>query len=238
MSITLNKLAHKFTLILKKYADEFEFTDPEISEDLDGVIKDSLHLLILLQRSMSEFSLYCHNATGETKELGGELADTVLSELQEIEANLQNPDLINKEDIAHQIVQSITMIRSALELIRPNPREKMPESFKTLDQRVFKWLNELEENIFKLVDQPMLEQVDTDVDQILREDISPGHPDFEPEESITQREEEAAQRAYDEEGETPHPMQLKDWGEEFSSGVKNFSDRWEPEGDHWVEKKN
>lgn len=271
MSITLNKLARKFTLILKKRADEFDpllkhpgtkeqYIDPEMTEELDEVVKDSLHLVILLQRSMSEFAANAYAASGETKELGSKFADKVLSELQEIETNLQNPALLEFElntekGLLDTVAKNVEMIQAVFNLVKPHPREKMPESFKALDQRIFKWLDELSENVVTLADRAMAqspfmdrhfsehpmqmrEQVDMDVDQINREDINSDHPDFDPGMDVIQREEDAVQKALDEEGETPHPMDLKNWGEEFSSGVKNFSDRWEQEGDHWVEKKN
>lgn len=277
MPIALTRIARKFALILNKLGSDLmtdpllkhpgkkeQYIDPEMTEDLDEVVKDSLHLVILMQRSFMGFMQECEKSTGEKKELGGKLAEQVLFELQEIETNLQSPHLLEfllntESGILDIIAEDLGMIRTALNLIKPTQEVqygpvKMPEAFKDLDQRVFKWLSELEENITNIADQAMgqsdfmeqhfavdplqmREQVDTDIDQINREDIHPHHPDFDPDMDTTQREYDIEEEEYENEGKRPHPMDLKNWGQEFSDGVKNFSDQWEPEGDHFVEKK-
>lgn len=223
MSISLTRVARKFALILSKTAaDPMEdlllkhpnsmedmYVDPEMTEELDGIVKDSLHLVILMQRAFSDFLKICE-AAGGSKDLGLDLAEKVLFELQEVETNLQNSSLlqfnVNMEDsILHTIAEDISMIQRVLELVKPYPGAKVPASFRDLDQKVFSWLLELEENIASIADKAfgqsdfieqifaepksqMSEQIDEDVDEISREDIHPDHPDFAPEFDIAERE--------------------------------------------------
>ncbi len=230
-----------------------------MTEELDEVVKDSLHLVILMQRAFMDFMREAETSVGEKRELGTKMAEQVLFELQEIETNLQSPHLLefllnSETGILDTIAQDLSMIKMALNLVKPHPGEATPEAFRDLDQRVFKWLSELELNIDQIADQAfgqsefmehyfmsprkkLVEQVDTDVDQIVPEDVHPDAAEFEPEMETIQREHDSENEEYKNEGKRPHPMDLKDWGQEFSDGVKNFSDMWEPEGDHYVEKK-
>ncbi len=252
MTPTIIRIANKFASILRKKAGEDfllkhpgkteSYIDPEMTEELDEIVKDSLHLVILMQRSMMDFMKSCEHATGEKKEMGGRFAEQVLFELQEIETNLNNSRLLefilnSESGILDTIAGDIGMIRTALNLVRPHANEATPEAFQDLDLRVYKWLEELEENITKLADESMgqseymeeqfaveprkmREQVETDVDEIAREDIHPDYPDFEPEYGVMERE--------------LNP-ELK--FQENRQKVKSHSNRWMPEGNHWVEKK-
>lgn len=259
MSIILSRLARRFALTLNKKADDNDpflkhpgqkgqYIDPEMTEDLDDVVKDSLHLVILMQRAFMEFASVCDTASGEKKELGSKLAEQVLFELQEIETNLQNPHLLEfllntEAGILDTIADDISMIKTALNLIKPWGSKEIPEAFKDLDQRVYKWLNELEENVTKLADESMgqssfmeqhfaveprqmKDQMDEDIDQINREDIHPDHPDFEPEMDISQREFERFQSP--EKGED-YPLmgngpQSIDWDDEDEGDIEGQFD--------------
>jgi len=260
----LIRIAHKFASILKK-SDEHDpllkhpgqveqYIDPEMTEELDEIVKDSLHLVILMQRVFMDFGQTCEMAAGEKRELGCKLAEQVLFELQDIETNLQDPHLLEfvlntESGILDTIAESVAMIAMVLNLVRP-ATEKMPEAFKDLDQRVFKWLDELKENITKIADQSMgqsefmerhfavepmgmKEQVDTDVDQILEEDIHPDHPSFQPELETWHRENEQDE---DDELEinpagTGYGPLSRDWTEDKES--KKYDDSF-----NWKEKKS
>jgi hypothetical protein len=215
MSITLIKLAKRFSVILRKNADDPNNDpllrtnpariEPELTEDIDDLVKDSLHLVILLQRAFMDFADQCQE---DKNSFGSKLAENALLELEDTEDALNNTELLNfdlntESGYLDVLTNNVGMLKSVLDLTLGGG----DSPFKKLDQKVHKWVNELTENIDKLHDKTMaqspfmeryfaepqtkmLEQVNTDVDQILEEDIHPDHPSFQPELGVWEREQD------------------------------------------------
>lgn len=166
-----------------------ERVEPEMTEELDELVKDSLHLVILLQRAFQQFRKESSN------EMAHKLVDNALIDLEDIEEALTNPELLNfdlnlEAGLLDTVDQNASMLKGVLDMLLDNG--KLAPEFKGLDLRVFKWINELIENTDKLYDKAMgqssymegniadrpmrmVEQDERDVDQIDPEEI---HPDY------------------------------------------------------------
>lgn len=203
----ITALAYKFDRILKtadttnifktKENTNTGTSYTERTEEIDDLIKDSLNLIILMQRSFQDMHKSCSSSHGEAKELGSKLAKESLFELQEIETALEDPKLLEFDraeewGALNNISGSIMMLENTLNLIKPIGDQHSP-IFKHIDLRIYKWLNELSDNIDKLQDkavdnapfmeqhlytQPkrMLEQDPKNIEEVSSEDL---HPDFE-----------------------------------------------------------
>lgn len=188
----IHKLVDKFVKLatdplLKDNKDQKKI-EPEITLEMDEIIQDCLHLVILLQRAFQEF----YELAGRT---GKQLSTNALQELSEIEEGLNSPSLLNYDLEFGSELDSLdhgaNMIQMALELTRQPNGEIMP-GFEKLNFNVYRWVNELIENLDRLHDQAMSQstyfeenlsdqprrmttQEDLDIDQITEDDI---HPDF------------------------------------------------------------
>jgi len=178
----LTALANHFFMLIKQ-ADPMkdplvrsEKVLPEVTEEIDDLIKDSLQLVILLHRAFADFSNEAQNLAGDDKYLATKLSEQVISELDEIEDTLQSPhllefDLNTESTLIDSLDSSLSMIRMALNLVKPVPvpaphyyseYEKVrwegkapPPAFKALDPKVHKWVSELQENFDKMHDLAM-----------------------------------------------------------------------------------
>jgi hypothetical protein len=203
MSHKLSKIARRFTIIINKRADfmndpllkkspEKNYIQPEMTPELDEVVKDSLNLVILLERAFRAFQKESI-ATGNL--MGRKLADNALIDLEDVEELLGNSELLDfdldsESSYLDVMGQDISMIKGVLDMINEGG-SVLPE-FRKLDHRVYGWIAELMENCEKLHDQSMsqsefydtkyqqeplrmLEQDSRSVDEIDPEEI---HPDF------------------------------------------------------------
>ncbi len=128
-----------------------------MTEEINDLVSDSLHLVILMQRAFTDFLRLCDQSSGAKKVIGGDVMEKALFQLQEIETNLNNEyllefDLNQKvQDIIDIIFEDIGDVRK--EIAYTNKYEDLFSGFDK--RRIEKWLGELEENIGKIEDLAM-----------------------------------------------------------------------------------
>lgn len=204
-SIVLRKIAVKFSKIIKSsdhspndpllkgdYPGGNPRIEPELTEEIDDLVKDSLNLVILMERAFIEFQ---KDAVDNDNELGQKFANNALLDLEDIETALTNPALLTYElDVESGLLDSIdhnaSMLKGVLDMTLDHG--KIAPEFSALDRRVFGWVNELIANADKIhdlamsqsefaeeviADKPvrMVERDLRDPDEISIEDI---HPDY------------------------------------------------------------
>lgn len=155
---------------LSKMLDKFAGID---DEQVDHLVSDSLHLVILMQRNFMNFA---EVAGG----IGKQLVGNCLDELLEIEEGLGDADLMDIDQelgfgSLENMLENAEMVQGVLELA---VGDGAIPGFAKLNGKVYVWVGELIENLGKLMEMRdgHVEMVEKDVDSINPEEI---HPDYE-----------------------------------------------------------
>lgn len=172
MSLSLVSVARKFSSILA-YSDIEELSE-EIAPEFDELVKDSLRLVILMERSVQDWA---KDLDPDSNERAHKIGGHLLLDLEDLEDALNNSQLSDDTSgVLEMVKHNTNLLGSTLELTRGRHGKADP-GFETLDLNMFKWLNELMDNTDRMQElvAPTMTQNERNVDEIDPEDI---HPDY------------------------------------------------------------
>lgn len=157
----LSKLAIQFTKTLKKQAIEakedllFKDTprggkriEPELTEDLDQLVQDSMHLVILLQRALEDFK---EVAETHNSYIGLQTASSALLDLEDVETALNNPKLLEHDlELDYGNLDVVFQNAENLKSTLAKSKNSISGIFSKLNPNVYRWSSDLLDNADKI----------------------------------------------------------------------------------------